>query len=107
MRSREFFIGLLITLCLVATGVAAGPLNLIEGVQASGSLYRICTPPASKYNHVLVLYAHGFQDATQPVQIPEDQLAFGDISLPDLATSLGFGFATNSYSKTGLAVLQG
>lgn len=78
-----------------------------EGTQTSGSLYRICTPPPEKYNRVLLVYAHGFQDATDPVQIPENQLRFGEVYLPDLVTSLGFGFATNSYSKTGLAVVQG
>lgn len=78
-----------------------------EGTQASGSIYRISVPPATQYNEVLVIYAHGFQDATDPVQIPENQMQFGDVYLPDLVTSLGFGFATCSYSKTGLAVVQG
>jgi pimeloyl-ACP methyl ester carboxylesterase len=77
-----------------------------DGVQDSGSIYRICMPDFF-YNHRLVIWAHGFQDAGTPVQIPEDQLCFADICLPDLLTSLGFAFATNSYSKTGLAVRQG
>jgi pimeloyl-ACP methyl ester carboxylesterase len=34
-------------------------------------------------------------------------LNFGDLSIPGVVTSLGFGFATNSYSKTGLAIVQG
>ena len=76
-----------------------------DGVQASGSIYRICMPSGA-YNGSLVIWAHGFQDAGTPVSIPEDQLCF-DICLPDLITGLGFGFATNSYSKTGLAVLEG
>jgi pimeloyl-ACP methyl ester carboxylesterase len=75
-------------------------------VQESGSIYRICMPD-SFYNGRLVIWAHGFQDAGTPVGIPEDQLCFADICLPDLITSLGFAFATNSYSKTGLAVQQG
>jgi pimeloyl-ACP methyl ester carboxylesterase len=78
-----------------------------EGVQASGSIYRICLPSEESYNGSVVIWAHGFQDATESVQIPEDQLHFGDVYLPDLVNGLGFGFATNSYSKTGLAVLQG
>jgi pimeloyl-ACP methyl ester carboxylesterase len=77
-----------------------------DGVQASGSIYRICMPDAF-YNGRLVIWAHGFQDAGTPVSIPEDQLCFADVCLPDLLTSLGFAFATNSYSKTGLAVRQG
>jgi pimeloyl-ACP methyl ester carboxylesterase len=64
-------------------------------------------PTGIEYNGKLVIWAHGFQDATDPVQIPEDQLSFGDFSIPEVITSLGYGFATNSYSKTGLAVVQG
>jgi pimeloyl-ACP methyl ester carboxylesterase len=78
-----------------------------DGLQASGSIYRICMPPADKYNGILVIWAHGFQDAGTPVSIPEDQLCLSDFCINELVNSLGFGFATNSYSKTGLAVVQG
>jgi pimeloyl-ACP methyl ester carboxylesterase len=65
-------------------------------------------PPAEDYNGMLVIWAHGFQDAGTPVEIPEDQLCLGDgFCIPEIVNGLGFGFATNSYSKTGLAVLQG
>jgi hypothetical protein len=65
-------------------------------------------PPESiEYNGKLVIWAHGFQDATDPVQIPEDQLRFDGVSISEMITGLGYGFATNSYSKTGLAVVQG
>jgi pimeloyl-ACP methyl ester carboxylesterase len=77
-----------------------------DGVQSSGSIYRICIP-ATGYNGMLVVWAHGFQDAGTPVSIPEDQLCQNNFCLPDLVNSLGFAFATNSYSKTGLAVIQG
>ncbi|MEM9388742.1 MAG: alpha/beta hydrolase [Pseudomonadota bacterium] len=78
-----------------------------DALQDSGSIYRICMPPAEDYNNRLVIWAHGFQDATEPVSIPEDQLCFDDVCLDDLFNGLGYGFATNSYSKTGLAILQG
>ncbi len=78
-----------------------------DGTQDSGSIYRICMPDPEDYNGRLVVWAHGFQDAGTPVQIPEDQLVIGDVSIPELINDLGFGFATNSYSKTGLAVRQG
>jgi len=78
-----------------------------DGVQSSGSIYRICLPPAAQYNGDLVIWAHGFQDAGTPVSIPEDQLTFDGIKLNEIVNALGYGFATNSYSKTGLAVLQG
>ena len=77
-----------------------------DGVQASGSIYRICMP-ATGYNGMLVIWAHGFQDAGTPVSIPEDQLCVNDFCLPEIVNGLGFAFATNSYSKTGLAILQG
>lgn len=77
------------------------------GIQASGSIYRICLPEPQMDNGVLVVWAHGFQDATEPVSIPEDQMRFGDFYLPELINDLGFAFATNSYRKTGLAVRQG
>jgi pimeloyl-ACP methyl ester carboxylesterase len=78
-----------------------------DGVQASGSIYRICMPPAASYNGMLVIWAHGFQDAGTPVSIPEDQLCTSELCIPDVINALGFGFATNSYSKTGLAILEG
>ena len=78
-----------------------------DGLQDSGSIYRICMPPEGEYNGNLVIWAHGFQDAGTPVQIPEEQLCVGGVCLPDLINGLGFGFATNSYSKTGLAIRQG
>ena len=72
-----------------------------DRVQDSGSIYRICMPDPADYNGMLVIWAHGFQDAGTPVGIPEDQLCLGSFCIPEVANSLGFGFATNSYSKTG------
>jgi hypothetical protein len=59
------------------------------------------------YNGKLVIWAHKFQDAGTDIQMPEDQLSFGDFSIPEVITSLGYAFATNSYSKTGLTVQDG
>lgn len=104
------FSRLVLSACLLMMGMnlrAVAESTLYEGVQASGSLYRITVPPAAQYNRVLVIYAHGFQEATDVVRIPEEQLGFGEVYLPDLVNALGFGFATNSYSKPGLAVLHG
>ena len=99
--------GVLVLLLLLGAGVRAEAACEPDGIQASGSVYRICMPQPGQYNGHLVIWAHGFQDAGTPVGIPEDQLCFTSICLPDLVTQLGFAFATNSYSKTGLAVLQG
>jgi pimeloyl-ACP methyl ester carboxylesterase len=78
-----------------------------DGVQGSRAIYRICMPPPGEYNGRLVVWAPGFQDAGTPIGIPEDQLCLGDFCIPDLVNRRGFGFATTSYSKSGLAVLQG
>jgi pimeloyl-ACP methyl ester carboxylesterase len=93
----------LIVLCAAPARAACDP----DGVQGSGSIYRICMPAPADYNGMLVIWAHGFQDAGTPVAIPEDQLCIGTFCLDQVITSLGFGFATNSYSKTGMAILQG
>lgn len=79
-----------------------------DGKQASGAIYRICMPQPGCYNGNLVIYAHGYVDAYQPVAIPEDQLELPDgTNLPRLMNNLGFAFATTSYSRNGLAVLEG
>jgi hypothetical protein len=84
------------------------PPSCNQGIQGSGSIYLICEPVGVEPNGSLVIWAHGFQDAGTPVGIPENQLFLDDdISIPGLVTSLGFYFATNSYSKTGLAVVEG
>ena len=100
-------VAILFALCLLPAPAGATSTCDPDGVQASGSIYRICMPPPDQYNGILVVWAHGFQDAGTPVSIPEDQLCIGDFCLPQVINGLGFGFATNSYSKTGLAILQG
>lgn len=97
-------------LMFVLLAIAPGEANAAcdpDGVQASGSIYRICMPAPASYNGMLVIWAHGFQDAGTPVSIPEDQLCTSELCIPDVVNALGFGFATNSYSKTGLAILEG
>jgi len=109
MRFKEGFSGgmILLVWCLLAPATWADSSCGPDGLQASGSIYRICMPAPGEYNGDLVIWAHGFQDAGTPVQIPEDQLVVGGVSIPQIVNALGFGFATNSYSKTGLAVRQG
>jgi hypothetical protein len=40
-------------------------------VQASGAKYRICIPIFTRWNGDLIVYAHGYVPATEPVAIPE------------------------------------
>src|SRR5262245_54544075 len=68
----SFAIGLCALLWSVAYAAGQSVCDSDER-QASGSIYRICMPPANDYNGSLVIWAHGFQDAGTPVQIPEDQ----------------------------------
>jgi pimeloyl-ACP methyl ester carboxylesterase len=64
--------------------------------------------PPSCQNGDLVIYAHGYVDAYQPLHIPEDQLTLPDgTSIPAFINGLGFSFATTSYSRNGLAVVEG
>ena len=107
MMKRLSTVAALALLLLCATPAAASSTCEADGTQASGSIYRICMPAPADYNGMLVIWAHGFQDAGTPVEIPEDQLCIGDFCIPEIINSLGFGFATNSYSKTGMAILQG
>jgi pimeloyl-ACP methyl ester carboxylesterase len=76
--------------------------------QTSGALTRVCMPEPGCWNGDLVVWAHGYVSPTEPVAIPEDQLTLPDgTSLPGLVNALGFGFATTSYRKNGLAVVPG
>ena len=99
---------LLFALAMLASATTARAQSVCDpdGFQESGSIYRICMPTTG-YNNILVVWAHGFQHFGTPVSIPEDQLCINGFCIPDIATGLGFAFATNSYSKTGLAILQG
>lgn len=106
MRLLSLILLACVGLAVQTTPTEAASVCDPDGLQASGSIYRICMPSAG-YNNMLVIWAHGFQDAADPVSIPEDQLCVNDFCLNELVNDLGFAFATNSYRKTGLAVLQG
>jgi hypothetical protein len=89
---------------------AAEPVSTCapDGVQSTGAIYRICMPPASRWNGDLVIFAHGYVAFNEPFGIPEDQVCSPDgLCLPTLINALGFAFATTSYSVNGLAVLEG
>ena len=76
-----------------------------DDIQSSGAIYRICVP--NNWNGDLVIYAHGYVSPTEPVGIPEEQLAVGGNSIIDLVNLLGYAFATTSYSMNGLAIQPG
>ena len=63
-----------------------------------GALYRICFPDS--WNGDVVLYAHGYVPAHQPVALPDDVV--GGQSISGALTGLGYAFATTSYRANGL-----
>ncbi len=91
----------------LAVGFPVFATNCIEGTALSGARYLICGPDQN-WNGGLVLFAHGYVPAGAPADAWKAQLALpGGPSLPDLVTQYGFAFAASSFSKDGLAVLQG
>ena len=90
---------------IAAAAVEAGGCEP-DGRQASGAVYRICMPES--WNGDLVLFAHGYVGFNEPVRIPEEQLVLPDGTLlPTVVNSLGYAFATTSYSTNGLAIQPG
>lgn len=85
------------------------------GTQASGAKYCITLPPPPPYgawNGDLVIFAHGYVAVNEPLDIPWSQMTFADgqggsITMPVLVNSMGYAFATTSYSVNGLVVKQG
>jgi pimeloyl-ACP methyl ester carboxylesterase len=71
-----------------------------DGTQTTGALYRICFP--ADWNGELVIYAHGYVDASQPIAIRDDVI--GGQSVSSSVSGLGYGFATTSYRANGLVV---
>ena len=77
-----------------------------DGVQSTGAIYRICLP-AANWNGDLIIYAHGYVSPGLPIAIPPLTLpgAFGTIDT--FLTAQGYAFATTSYHRNGLAMVEG
>lgn len=67
-------------------------------IAATGALYRVCFPQT--WNGELVLFAHGYVSAAEPLAVPDDQLNGQPIS--QLVNGLGYAYATTSYRANGL-----
>jgi pimeloyl-ACP methyl ester carboxylesterase len=67
---------------------------------SSGEIYQICKP--DNWNGELIIYAHGYEHESVPLRLPLQAAAY----VP-LFTSLGFAFATTSFSQNGLAIQSG
>ncbi len=66
----------------------------------TGEIIQMCKP--ANWNGVLILYAHGYVSEFEPLALPDE----AQLYLP-LFTSMGYAFATTSYSKNGLAIQTG
>jgi pimeloyl-ACP methyl ester carboxylesterase len=86
------------------TRAQATPGACVDGTLSSAALSRICVP-SSGWNGALLVYAHGYVAPTLPVAI--DDPAFGGTPLSSTIQSLGYAFATTSYRRNGLAILEG
>jgi hypothetical protein len=111
---------LLIVMLLLTASVAASPASAQAGASTAavpvpgdcragdlpgGALSLTCIPTQG-WNGDLVIFAHGYTDPNAP-------LGFQNLTLPDgtylpvLVQGLGYAFATTSYRRNGLAILQG
>lgn len=66
----------------------------------SGEIIQMCKP--ANWNGELILYAHGYVSEFEPLRLPDETVAYAP-----LFTSLGYAFATTSYSENGLAIQSG
>lgn len=82
--------------------VVPGPCT--PGVLPGGALSLSCVP-ALGWNGQLVVFAHGFVAPTDPLgfQIP----LLNGTPLPLVVQSLGYAFATTTYRRNGLVILEG
>jgi len=64
----------------------------------TGALYRVCFP--ADWNGDLVVYAHGYVSADEPLAIPDDQVQ--GQSIAQIVNGLGYGYATTSFRANGL-----
>jgi len=105
MRVR--IIALLVTL-LGLTGAASAD-QVVDGRIGPGALYRLVVPTDDPtdptdvpWNGNLLLYAHGFVSALEPVPLPPD----GEL-LVSLFAPQGYAVAVSSFSENGWAVKDG
>lgn len=94
---------------MIAPAAHAAPIapadDCQSGAFASGALWQICVP-AVGWNGGLIVYAHGYVRPVQPIAIQPARLPDGT-DLAVVAQSLGYAYATTSYRRNGLAIVEG
>lgn len=78
-----------------------GSARSVEG-EAGGASYALHVPAG--WNGELVLYAHGFRDASSPVDLRDQD---GFYAVRDQLLARGYAFAYSSFSENGLATKEG
>ena len=73
-----------------------------EGIFGGENLYAILVP--DDWNGELVVYAHGFVDADEPLVLPDKDNA---PEIRDAVVDMGFAWAYCSYRENGMAVKDG
>jgi hypothetical protein len=109
---RKACVAILLLLMPVYLGAQCTSAVASQGLHAGSNgpaQYVVFMPqPAGCYNGTMILFAHGYVPVGAPSTAWQSQLFLPDgTSLPALLNSQGFGFAASSFSKDGLAVLQG
>lgn len=70
--------------------------------------YLICLPTDRPWNGDLIIFAHGYVAPQESMFKYLEQLLLQDgVTIPGLANTLGYAFASTSYRKNGLAVKEG
>jgi pimeloyl-ACP methyl ester carboxylesterase len=97
------FVGLLFLPTTAAAEPQPGPC--VAGVLPHGAGSLICVPTA-EWNGELVVFAPGYTPPQLPLNFYYLNTPDG-VSVPLLVQSLGYAFATTTFRKNGLAVLEG
>ncbi len=99
--------GTLVALPAQAGSPAALPVpgECFEGPLLPGGARALYCVPASGWNGDLVVFGHGYIAFNEPIEFYH--LEIDGVSVPDLAQRLGYAFATTSYRRNGLAILEG
>jgi hypothetical protein len=91
-----------------STLAASGSYGTAQGASGTAQYVVYMPQPAGCFNGTMLLFAHGYVPVGAPAGTWLTQLQLPNgTSLPALVNGLGFGFAASSFSKDGLAVLQG
>jgi hypothetical protein len=108
-KINSLFLFLSLPAYLVAQCSSGTPvIGVYPGADGPAQYVFVMPTPASCYNGDIILFAHGYVAPGSPAGTWLNQLALPDgTPVPQVVNSRGFGFAASSFSKEGLAILQG